>query len=98
MLLVGQIDVETVSKYREELLGLMPDLTGKELDINVSGVRTHGSAVIALLIFVRRECRRREIRVRFSAPGKELLAIADVCGVREILGLQHSGGGDPVPS
>ena len=85
--LSGLIDVTTVAAYREALREKMGSNASHKLEIDLGGVEIHGTAVIALLISVVRESRKIHKEVLFKNCPENLLAVANACGVAEILGL-----------
>jgi phospholipid transport system transporter-binding protein len=59
------------------------------LDVDLSGVRRSDSAGLALLVACLREARQSGAQVRFFNIPSQMLAIARVSGLEEILPLHH---------
>ena len=83
ILVRGNLSVETVAGYRDDGVLLMKDLD--TIVIDLSGCEITGSAGIALLIAWQREAARAEKEITYRNASEKLLAIADACGVSEIV-------------
>lgn len=79
----GNLNVETVAGYRDDGVVLMKDLD--KVVIDLSACEVTGSAGIALLIAWQREAVRAEKEITYRNASEKLLAIADACGVSEIV-------------
>lgn len=80
----GRLDLDTVADYKSRgILALRGDKEFVRFDLAEAEI--NGSAVIALLVAIQREAERLNKKVEFVNCSETLLAIADACGVGEIL-------------
>jgi anti-anti-sigma regulatory factor len=85
--LSGVVDVDTVEDQRDRLLELIASYSSRAVEVDLSGLKVHGTAVIALLISTVRESRKLQKEVSFKNCPEILLAVAGACGVTDILPL-----------
>jgi len=85
ILVSGCLDVDTVGKCRDDGVALLPAGNGVEVVFDLTDTEARGSAPIALLIAWQRELRSRAGRMSVVGAPASLLAIAETCGVREIV-------------
>ncbi|XOV87279.1 MAG: lipid asymmetry maintenance protein MlaB [Pseudomonadota bacterium] len=79
----GQLDVTSVAACKESGEELIED--ADEVVFDLAGTEVKGSAVIALLIAWQRQAEKLAKPVRFVNAPPNLLEIAEVCGVRDII-------------
>jgi len=80
----GLLDLDTVADYRDAGFEAVRR-EAETVRFDMSEAHVDGSAVIALLIAWQREAEREKKQVKFVNCPDNLLAIADACGVSEIL-------------
>ncbi len=85
--ITGLVNVETVAKYRDELVASIKSADRSIIEIDLTGIDARGSAIVALLISLKRESKKCGKQVTFSHSPDGLIAIAHACGVDQILGL-----------
>ncbi len=84
-LLEGELGVTSVPGLLEQIAVAM---NGRgDIEIDLKGVTRADSAGLALLVELLRESSRKDRRIAFSHVPAQLLSIARVCGLEEILPL-----------
>lgn len=81
----GELSFVTVPALQQQAAGLFE--SARELDVDLSGVERADSAGLALLIEWMREARRRDKALRLLNMPAQMLAIARVSSLDEILPL-----------
>jgi len=86
-LLEGELDFATVPGVLQHAGADMRGIDGIRVDLK--GVTRADSAGLALLVEWLRESERAGVPIRFINVPVQLLSIARVCGLEEILSLSH---------
>lgn len=81
--LSGDLSLESVPRLLVDGTGLWRE--GAERCVDLAGVGRIDSAGVALLLEWQRQARRRKVRLTYRNVPRELLSIAEVCGVRALL-------------
>ncbi len=84
--LIGELDFDSVpalAGHGRELFGAAGDV-----QVSLDAVERGNSAGLVLLVDWLREARRRQRRIRFTGVPAQMLALARVSGVDELLALE----------
>lgn len=87
--LAGTATVETVGQMRDEITAALVEGPAESSQIDLSEFESTGAAGVALLIATLRDCRVNDRKLEFTNPTQHFAAIADACGVRDILGFSR---------
>lgn len=79
----GRVDVDSVVGYRSAGMRLMEEMD--TITVDLADSESEGSAAIALLIAWLREADTAGKELTFVGAPPNLIAIADACGVKDIL-------------
>lgn len=87
--IVGELTLQTLPALLAESARLHPAAPARkqEFELDLSGVTRIDSSAIALLLAWTRTARQAGTTVRFRRAPRQLLAIAEVSGVRSLLPL-----------
>ncbi|NOX76586.1 MAG: STAS domain-containing protein [Gammaproteobacteria bacterium] len=85
LLLSGELTLDTVSALATDTRVLFAD--DGDINIDLGAVARADSAGVALLVQWQREARRRQRTVCFRNIPSQMLSIARLCGVDELLAL-----------
>ncbi len=86
----GDLDLDAVPNLLEESVQLWQ--SGGTCVVDFAHVRRIDSSSVALLLEWQRQARQREVTVRYRNVPHQLLAIAQVCGVKGLLPLESPTG------
>ncbi len=85
----GELNLTTLMLYYGELQSHLPFQSGFEVDL--SEVEFNGSAVLALLVMIKRHAYRAEVEVVFKGADERLCDMAALAGLTSLMGLADSG-------
>lgn len=83
--LSGELSLSNLMEYRQELESLLPGSSSVTVDLTELVV--HGSAVLSLLVFLRRRAGASGGSVRFQGCSDVIRQMARVAELEEMLGL-----------
>ncbi len=83
--LSGDLNLDTLMDYRHEIEQQLPEFSS--LTIDLSDLVVHGSAVLSLLVFVRRRVLAAGGEVHFTACSEVLRQMVRVAELEDLLGL-----------
>jgi phospholipid transport system transporter-binding protein len=83
--LAGEVTHATVPALHGRALQMA---VAGDIHLDLSGMERIDSAALALLLSLARRCQRAGGRLRILNPPSGLVALAGLCGVRTLLGLE----------
>jgi len=83
--LSGELSLANLMEYRQEIENLLPGASSVTIDL--SELAVHGSAVLSLLVFLRRRANASGGSVSFTGSSEVVRQMARVAELEDLLGL-----------